>query len=436
MNKKSKLPIVIGLALVAILIINFAGPILSARVLDDTYTTVNINTKATSQIYLETSYLMAVSAGETVNMGAYNGYDLRVYYTLTATTFSFPDNSRFELVCDGEVIGVTSTVTLANPYTFTYVIEFANLGDVPQGTHSVYVRASGSWAVERADGYWNFYELVGQTYTIYLTSTDIAAPDPIELSNLPVDQQVEPYTRVSISWTYEYHGTMDIEVTDNGGSIYTGSVGKSLVPTVFQYSYEAVESGDHAIKAIFTPTDISGNLQVSDTMVVHINAGGDSAAFPPSIDRIDISVTQPIVGTEPVNIFVTGWFSDVAQKGTVSTVIDGELSVRVVVTPSKAFLEMKVIVSDDKTYPLQQASGWDGDVFSATIDTDSISEGLHTVDFWGRDAENAVWYKIASFTVPIRTSAAMIDPLLVMGVSVTLIGIVAVVIFSRRRRRN
>lgn len=436
MKKGSRVPIFVVLVVALLTISYFVGPTLLGMVTGDREIDISIDSKATTQI--EIFPYGYITAGQTFDMGDADEWSLLVYYRLTDTSFRLPSNTKIELVVDGVVAGVRfmNTVLFSS---YRYIFRFDDLEDLSLGTHSVYIRLTGSWSVMGEDSVYINYFVHGGSFVFYLKSTDISQPDPVALTNLPPDIQMEPYTHTTIVWTYEYHGALDIEVTDNSVSVYSSAVGPSVVPTEFKYLYSGVVSGDHVITAIFTPTDALGNNPVEDSVNVHVNAGGEVPTFPPSVDRIDISVTQPLVGDEARNIFITNWYSDVAQKGTVDTVIDGTMNVVVTVEPIGAFIRMKVIVSEvggNLEYPLNKETGWTGDIFSLIIDTDDLSEGLHTVSFWGYDSENAVWYDVGSFTVPIRTSSSMVDPLLVFGISVTLVGTVAVIVFSRTRRRR
>ena len=430
-TKRNNRVIVLVLVVVAIIV---GSNVLMGRTTGDLYKIIDINNKADENVFIEGfAQVTAVHADDELNLGDLDYWKIKVIYALTDTAFQFPDNSKFELICGGSVISVTTDILDVSGLNPRFQVEFDNLGAVPQGKSACYVKVSGSWSVgPDAEGRFYHFDLVGTSFVFYVVATDVAKPNPVELTNNPIDITVAPYSTTSLIWNYEYAGTLTITVEDNGVIIYTGSVSSSVVPTVFVYSYYATISGSHEIIAHFLPMDSSGNEEVSDSMLVFITTGGDAPTFPPSVDRVDITVTQDVVGEGATDVFVTGWYSDVAQKGAYSTLIDGMLDVEVHVQPSGAFLAMKVMISDHE-YPLVKTVGWDYDIFTKSIDTDVIEAGVHTVEVWGFDSDNAIWYEVGSFTIPIRTADTPLDPLIFLGIVVAIVGVIIVIFMVKRK---
>ena len=431
MTKRRNNRVIILVLIVAVLIVG--SNVLMGRVIEDREVIINIDSKATTDIWIQET--VKLSAGQEFDMGDLDHWKLVVWYTFTDNNFVFPDNVKFDLVVDGVVLtSSTNAVDLVKQVP-TYQVTFNNLGAIAQGKHSCFVKVSGNWIVgPNSEGMYVFYELRGNSFVFYLSSADIAKPNPVGLTNNPVDITVAPYSTSSLTWNYEYAGTLAISIEDNGAIIHTASVPSSVVSTPFIYLYYASVSGSHEIIAHFLPMDSSGNDEVSDSVLVFVTTGGDAPDFPPSVDRVDISVTQDVVGEGATSIFVTGWYSDVAQKGAYSTLIDGMLDVEVKVQPTGAFLAMKVMISE-KEYPLSKTTGWEYDVFSESIDTDVIDAGIHTVEIWGFDSDNAIWYKVGSFTIPIRTDEAGLDPLVLLGIVIAIVGVVIVIFMVKRNKR-
>lgn len=366
-----------------------------------------------------------------------------VIVTFTETAYSndfyweIPDTDfRAELVVDGIVMETDNSA--AQKFGYGWQFDFNNLGAISQGTHSAQIRLRGTYSAEQYGPYST--SLSGSLVSFSVTNTDVAKPDPIQITNKQIDITMEPYDTQTLTWDYKYAGPMTISVLDDGKSLYSTDVPSSTIFTTFSYNYYAVVSGDHLISVEFLPVDGLDNDKVTDTANIHINVGGEAPTFPPSVDRVDIKVTQDLVDSNPTNVFITGWYSDVARKGTYTTQLDGVLDVVITVEPAGAFIAMKVMIENNE-YPLYRETGWTADVFSTKnpngadgINTDLLDAGLHTIEFWGFDSDNAEWYQVGSFTLPIRTDGSGLEPIMLAGIGVAAVGVFAIIFFRKRKR--
>lgn len=429
MKKSGKGFLLVVLVIVVVLNISLFTNILGGSVTSRTDVNNIADVKLKANVL---GVLGVIESGEIIPATSWDGSvktALYVIITMNDRSVELPDATRIDLIVGGSIILSRAMNDISySSWDGVYSTMF-DLGVIEQGSHDAFFRFSGFIEGTR-DG---TVILVGDSIHFILENGAVADPNPILLSNLPVDITVEPFSTTEISWSYRYSGDLSISIIDNEKGISTVSVGPSLVVTEYKYSYYAEVSGEHVLTAKFLPMDGSPNPMASDSLNVLVKVGGDVPDFPPSVDRVDISVTQEIVGEGATNIFITGWYSDVAVKGAYNTIIDGVLDVEVAVEPKGAFLTMKVIIADSE-YFLDKTTGWTHDVFSKSIDTDEIVAGLHTVEFWGFDSDIATWYKVGSFTVSIRVDSTPFDPLITLGIIVTIVGVAVVIVIIRKRK--
>ena len=354
-------------------------------------------------------------------------YDLSMLIKMNLVYQTLPDNLRVNLI----VSGVAVQTKLMDDFVYysnigTYGVNW-DMNLIPQGSHVSYFVFSGDFGADR-DGP---LILVGESIRFVIQNIAVGVPDPLEISNLPIDITMEAYETENIVWSYKYDGVLTVEVTDDQQRIATANLLVSLVVTDYVLSYYAQYSGDHEIRITFTPADGTDNIAQSDTMIIHVNVGGDIRLRAPSVDRIDIQVSAIDYETGQRMTFDWEMFTEAPVVGLSQTYVSGIITIQCDVSPISSLILMRAVVSEvggDISYPMIKVSvGWTID-----IDTDVLTAGPHTITIYGTDVADGHEYMLGTFGFPVRSGETDMT-LIYLGVGV--IGVVIVIIVISRRKK-
>ena len=333
-----------------------------------------------------------------------------------------PVNMEVRLVLDTGFVVDTQTIENMEIGGQSYIASYG-LGGVPQGTYGAVFVYDGYWS----DGVGTINYLYGESLRFFLQNTKVAQPHPATNVRITSDLTVEPFTLTTLEWEWAYNGQAALIVTNEDDKVlFDETVVGVSEPTLFTYDYDAEYSGTHFITMTVRPADGSTNIPNSDTIQVHVNLGGKQEEFPPTVTSAHLTVYTMLANGERTGIeyhlFAT---APVWTHSEVST--DGVYIIELTVTPTNSLDRVTVEIDGGvEEYEMTQVAG----VWSVSINTDTMEEGIHTFTVIGVDTTNQYSYDMGSVTIPVRVDSA--DPLVYLVIAIVAIFIVLFVVLRRR----
>lgn len=332
------------------------------------------------------------------------------------------------VVIGGAVIETQTTYTTV--VTNSIVFFTFQIDNAPQGTTLCAVRFAGEYGQD-ADG--TFRIITGSSYSIYIANPFVAQPNPIELSEV-ADYTQEPFVATTLHWTYNYAGTSQAKIVEDSAVLETKNLAATSIPQTYSYIYTPTVSGDRELKLIITPTDGSSNVAKTDTVIVHVNPGGEEQDFPPSADSIYISMDVPIYPIGIVWDYGWGLGTSTPMIGLQEYAVSGTINVQVVANPKGALSSVSIWVYEGNIidgvthteYQMETTFEASGavDLWIGSINTEILDAGTHTLEIYGTDNADGHAYLLAQVNLAVRTlslGGMLIIGAIIMSIPVTLI---------------
>lgn len=339
-----------------------------------------------------------------------------------------PDVMRIDLVLDnGQVIYSHDLSTLGWSDFYRFFSGSFKLDACPTGVFGAEFVFSGGWVDE--DNH-IVSPLDGNSVRFILDRTSLAKPSPATVNVLTRDTTIPANSYFLITWEWSYTGPVNIRVVDDMSGfpqvLRSVDLEGSSIKQEYNFNYFGRYSGVHEVSLLVTPTDMSGNEPVSDTCRIIVDLGGEQLEFPPTVERVDIVVSKNIYNEELRQDYSWSLFSEAPDYRLSQTTVDGDIRITVNVVPADSLTMCEVRIGEN-IFPMDFNTG----TWTVDINTDLLSEGIHTIEVHGIDRGNGYSYLLGEFPIGVRTQST--NPLIFVGAIVG-IGIVVLFVVLRRKR--